>query len=109
MARDYGARVLAVGALRYLSNFIQKNPLDTREPFLAPSERFDAVPPGETIGNWALAAILEELERLESLSSFYVGPPARQRLKIIRDMGFGSAEMGRRLKLLQQRFGWPAS
>jgi hypothetical protein len=68
-----------------------------------------AIPPGDGIGNWVLAAVLEEMERLGSFSSFYTGVSAQQRLEMIRDLGFGSSEMARRLRLLQNRFGLPAS
>jgi protein O-GlcNAc transferase len=106
VARDYGARTLAVNALTHLSNTILKSSqMDPSEPFLVPDERFDSVPPGEPLGNWILAAVLEALERLAYFSSFYAGNSVRQRLEIIRDLGFGSAEMQRRLNLLQQRFG----
>ena len=83
--------------------------MHTSEPFLAPGARFDSIPPGAVIGNWVLAAVLEEFERLENYSSFYKGISARQRLENIRDLGFGSAEMARRLLLLQTRFGLPTS
>jgi FkbM family methyltransferase len=106
VARDYGARTVAVNALVQLANGIfEHNHVDLSEPFLAPGERFDTLPPGEALGNWALAAILEELERLNSFSSYYSGDSARVRLEMIRDFGFGSAEMERRLGLLQLRFG----
>ena len=106
VARDYGARTIAVGALiQLLKTVDQHNQVDPSEPFLAPGERFDTVPPGEAIGNWVVGAVLEESERLTQFSSFYSGASARQRLEIIRDLGFGSAEMGRRLRLLQKRFG----
>ncbi|WP_288143780.1 hypothetical protein [Accumulibacter sp.] len=82
--------------------------MDTSEPFLAPGERFDSIVPGEVIGDWVLAAVLEELERLSSFSSFYTGASALQRLHIIRELGFGSSEMARRLSLLQERLGLPA-
>lgn len=109
-ARDYGARSLAVMALQRLSEAIlQHRQVDPSEPFLAPGQRFDSVPPGEALGNWILAAVLEEFEKLSSFSSFYTGTSARQRLEIIRALGFGSAEMERRLRLLQKRFGLPAS
>lgn len=108
VARDYGARSLAVKALRQLRNAIlQQNRVDPSEPFLAPGERFDSVLPGEAIGKWVLAAVLEELERLEFFSSFFAGASARQRLENIRILGFSSAEMERRLRLLQKRFGLP--
>lgn len=103
-ARDYGARGIAVNALSHLCNAIfQQQEVDTSEPFLAPGARFDTVDPGEAIGNWVLAGALEELERLGSFSSFYTAADALQRLQIIRDLGFGSGEMDRRLSLLEER------
>lgn len=106
VARDYGARGIAVKALEQLSNAIFKyNQVDPSEPFLAPGEYFDSVSPREAIKKWVLSAVLEEFERLGSFSSFYNGALSRQRLEIIRNLGFGSSEMQRRLSLLQQRFG----
>jgi FkbM family methyltransferase len=106
VARDYGARSVAVRALQQLCNTIlEHKPMDLGEPFLAPAERFDLLPPGASVGDWLLAAALEEFERLASFSSFYTGPTGRQRLEIIRTLGFGSAEMKRRSQLLQNRFG----
>ena len=103
-ARDYGARTLAVDALTRLNDSIAQNQVDPGEPFLAPGERFDSVPPRNAIGDWVLAAVLEEFERAGSFSSFYSGAAARPVLEAIRDLRFGGAEMERRLSLLQQRF-----
>lgn len=106
VARDYGARSLAVDALQKLGNFILQNGrVDPSEPFLAPGERFDAIPPGDAIGNWVMACALEESERLGSFSSFYSGASARQRIERICSMGYASEEMKRRQNLLQKRFG----
>jgi len=69
----------------------------------------DSVQPREALGDWIAAATLEEFERAGSYSSFYTGMAAQRRLEIIRKMGYGSAEMQRRLSLLQRRFGLPAS
>jgi protein O-GlcNAc transferase len=105
VASDYGARSIAVNALAQLSAAIlRQQQVDTSEPFLAPAERFDTLLPGEAIGNWVLAAVLEELERLGSFSSFYTGDAAAlQRLQIIRELGYGSREMQRRLGLVEAR------
>ena len=106
VARDYGARSVAVKALSQLCNTIlEQREADASEPFLAPGERFDSVPPRNVMANWVVASALEELERHVAFSSFYTGKSALQRLQIIRDLGFGSAEMNRRLNLVQQRFG----
>lgn len=110
VARDYGERELAVDALRRLrGNIFEHNKVDPGEPFLAPAERFDSIPIGKSIGNWVLAAVLEEIERLGSFSSFYTGTSARSRLETIRALGFGGAEMEGRLNLLQRRFGLSTS
>lgn len=104
VALDYGARTIAVAALTRLSDsLLQYNNFDLNEPFLVPSGRFDALPPGKFITNWILAAVLEALECSSSFSSFYNDNSSIKRLEIIRDLGFGSAEMVRRLNLLQQR------
>ncbi len=109
LARDYGAREVAAQALAQLGGSLQLGKADPGEPFLAPGQRFDSVRPREALGDWLVAATLEEFERAGSYSSFYTGMAARQRLELIRELGYGSAEMQRRLGLLQRRFGLPAS
>jgi hypothetical protein len=103
VAAAYGARADAIGKL---SNAIlmQQN-LRPGEPFLVPALRFDTLPVGTEIANWILASVLEELERLGHHSSFYAGKSGKPRLEIIRQLGFASAEMQRRLTLVNQRFG----
>ncbi len=106
VASDFGARSLACMALQALGDMmLQGKAVDCDEPFLAPGARFDAIAPGKDLGDWVLAAVLEELERLGSLSSFYTGPAALPRLETIHRLGFGSAEMARRLKMVRQRGG----
>ena len=106
VARDYGARSVAANALASLSDsIVRSKQIDPSEPFLVPAERFELISPGQELGDWVLAAVLEELERTSAYSSFYTGVAAKQRLEIIRNLGFGSAEMQRRLSLLYERFG----
>jgi FkbM family methyltransferase len=106
VARDYGARAVAMNAIAQLLDSISsKRPIDASEPFLAPAQRFDTISPGASIDNWMLAASAEEFERLQSFSSFYMGDSSRSRLELIASLGFGSEEMGRRLQLLSARFG----
>ena len=103
-ARDYGARTLAVDALEQLSAALlrgdQANPA---EPFLMPSERFDAISPGNSPARWLLAAMLEEYERLSAFSSYSTDASALPRLRAIRDLGFASPEMQRRLAMVELR------
>lgn len=104
VAIDFGARAIAVQSLRIITNSIfNGDDIDISEPFFTPGNRFDTLCP-DSDGNWYFAAVLEELERLESFSSFYTGSEALPRLELLRDLGFSSAEMKRRLKLLRQRF-----
>ncbi|HWR78176.1 MAG TPA: FkbM family methyltransferase [Thiobacillus sp.] len=108
VARDYGARSVAVNALGQLCNMIfQQRRVNPVEPFLAPGERFDSVSPQNqnSVANWIAAAALEELERNQALSSYYTGMSSKSRLEAIRDFGFGGDEMKRRLILIKQRFG----
>lgn len=108
VSQEYGARSLAAAALGHLCNtFFEQQQVDPREPFLAPGKRFDSIAPRDAIGDWVLAATLEEYERIGSFSSFYTGSSSQSRLKIIRDIGYGSTEMNRRLQLVQQRFNLP--
>lgn len=108
VAAEYGARSLAVDALSRLTSAIYANKqVDVSEPFLVPGKRFDLVSPGDAVGNWCFAAILEEYERLSAFSSFYMGKSSLPRLEAIRSLGFASDEMKRRLLLLQKRFGVP--
>lgn len=107
-AVDYGARDIAVTALAQLCDTILKQAqVHTSEPFLAPGARFDSLPPGrrQLVPTWVTAAAFEELERNQHYSSFYTGKAARRRLEMIRDLGFASDEMQRRLMLIQRRFG----
>lgn len=105
VARDYGARSIAAGALGQLAETLAKNgPLDPGEPFLAPGKRFDTITPRADLKDWLRASVLEEFERISSFSSFFTGQTALQRLETIASLGYGSEEMSRRLQLIRIRF-----
>jgi FkbM family methyltransferase len=104
VAHDYGARAVSVKALTQLVESIRRTGVvDPNEPFLAPLERFESIAPGEALGDWILGAALEQLERREYFSTFYVGPSARERLEAIDALGFGGPDMRRRLELVRLR------
>jgi hypothetical protein len=109
LARDYGERGIAAQALAQLGESLQRGNVDPVEPFLAPGPRFDSVAPRETLRDWIVAATLEDFERAGAYSSFYTGLAARERLELIGKLGYGGAEMQRRLSLLRRRFGLPVS
>ncbi|HHQ14902.1 MAG TPA: FkbM family methyltransferase, partial [Chromatiales bacterium] len=105
MASDYGARKTAVDALRQLCASIAGNRnTDLSEPFLIPEPRYEGLEPGPDLDHWVFIAILEALERLHAFSSYYTGQDARARLELICASGFASAEMHRRLDLVNRRF-----
>jgi FkbM family methyltransferase len=103
VAHDYGARAVGVIALKRLLDYIREAGVDLDEPFLPPSERFDSIPLGTEPVPWLISAVLEQLEKREHYSTFYVGPTALGRLEDIHALGFCSAEMERRLDLVRQR------
>jgi FkbM family methyltransferase len=104
VAHEFGARSVAVNALQQLcSEIVQTRQFDPREPFLAPTARFDSLPPGPHVGNWLLAAAYEQLECLASYSSFYSPEVSSQRLEAIAALGFAGADMERRRQLVQAR------
>jgi hypothetical protein len=108
VAVDYGARSAAVKALGQLHDTILKQAqVHTSEPFLAPGARFDSLSPGkrQLVPTWVTVAVFEELERNQAYSSYFSAKTSRRRLEMIRDLGFGSDEMQRRLMLIQRRFG----
>jgi FkbM family methyltransferase len=106
VARDYGARTVAVGAVKQLLNAMSHGQqIDPSEPFLTAGKRFDTISPGANIDTWMLAGSAEEFERLQSFSSFYTGDSARPRLELIASLGFASEEIDRRLLLVKTRFG----
>jgi FkbM family methyltransferase len=104
VAAELGERTLAYGALAQLCDQLpSRRDIDPGEPFLAPGARFDRLAPGDAVGNWVLAAALEERERLGSHSSFFTGEASREALQTIQALGFASDEMQRRLRLVQRR------
>ena len=108
MTHEWGARSASITALL---NLFTKADADARkddafrEPFLPPGLRFESVTAVGAFQSWMMAAALEQFEHHCAFSSFYTGASAKPRLEAIRDLGFGSPEMGRRLRLVQLRHG----
>ena len=105
IAAEFGERSAAHAALsRLCDELAKRRDIGPAEPFLAPSARFDQIAPGDAIGNWVLAAAMEERERLGAHSSYFSGDASWNALKSIAALGYASDEMQRRLKLVQKRF-----
>jgi predicted O-linked N-acetylglucosamine transferase (SPINDLY family) len=101
-----GHRALAVETLRTALAVASRPGTRLEEPFLAPSPRFDALDTGGRLVDFALAAILEQLERLRARSTFAAREPeALARHALFEQRGFPSPEMARRRLLLARRGG----
>jgi len=105
---DMGKRVLAVGVLAHLAEFLETGTggivMNIDEPFLALSDRFASVNPGDRIAEWIYASILEQREKLRAFSSYYTGKESLEILDKIKDIGFKSDEMERRRQLIRMRY-----
>ena len=75
------------------------------EPFLPPCPRYDAISPGNELGNWILSSLVEQLIATLSPSTFTAKRNLLDYLTLIHDLGFITPEFKRRLYLLHLRFG----
>jgi hypothetical protein len=69
------------------------------EPFLAPSQRYDAVACEDRPDDWICCAIVEQVEKLRAFSSFFVRPTVHEVLRTIIGRRYRSPEMDRRWQL----------
>lgn len=106
LARQFGARKIAVLALHALiEEFRRRSQLDLSEPFLAAEASYDTLDLRGSVADWFVSCALEAMERNARYSSFYAGRAGIPGLEAIEAIGYGSAEMARRLALLRKRFG----
>jgi FkbM family methyltransferase len=105
LAWAWGRRAIAIEALTTALNAVNQGRARIDEPFLPPSPRYDRIDPGERLGDWAVSALLEQIERLRAFSGFFDKNPkdALPRLKLLARLGFQSPEMARRLSLAEAR------
>ncbi len=75
-----------------------------REPFLAVSERFEWIDPGDSIEQWCMASALEQQEKLCAFSSYFTGKDSLRALARMKDLRFYGPEMERRRQLIQLRY-----
>ncbi len=106
IAAASGQRALAVETLRTALVVASRPGTRLDEPFLAPCPRFDALDTGGRLADFALAALLEQLERLRARSTFAApDADAAARHHRFEQRGFPSPEMMRRRFLLARRAG----
>lgn len=105
LAWAWGRRTIAIEALSTALAAVNQGKARVDEPFLPPSPRYDRIDPGARLGDWAVSALLEQIERLRAFSGFFDKNPkdALGRLKLIEKLGFQSPEMARRLALAEAR------
>jgi FkbM family methyltransferase len=74
-------------------------------PFLAVSDRFDDIEPGDAFADWCLASVLEQRERLAAYSSYFQDEQVLGSLEMLKKLPFQCADMERRRQLVRMRFG----
>ena len=99
-ASELGWRADAVAALRpALARVVQDAASAFKEPFLAPSLRYEQLPAGDRTADWLRCAVTEQYDKLRHRSSIFGGTESLATLEPIRGMAFCSAEVERRLQL----------
>lgn len=108
MAHDFGMKTHSLNILHGVLDIVLENSslLDLHaEPFLVPHPRFDDVSCGQFEGDWILAAILEQIERIEHPTSYACNRDDLLRLEMIDSSGFGSKFNERKRQLLRLQLG----
>ncbi len=78
-----------------------------REPFIAPSERYERIPTQSRPADWLTCAVLEQYEKSKHHSSLYTDKDSLAVLEPIGELPFRSAEVDRRRQLVRRRHGMP--
>ncbi len=97
--REIAAKVL----IEMVESGHQGKELDMSEPFLAPCERFENIPFGESSKSWAMCALHEQFIILHAHSSFYKTPQAIHMLQFVEQQGYLGPDMRRRLAVARRR------
>jgi FkbM family methyltransferase len=103
VAADWGARSESVNVARRIAEFIQRGPVQLREPFWPASSEFDNVPPTGPAEFWLFGAAAAHIERANHYSSLYTGASAT--LMLVCGLPHVPVEMERRRILAAARAG----
>ena len=71
------------------------------EPFIPVSAEFERIDPKSDAGAWCLAQVLVEHDRLSAESSFDRRADSLRDLSLVEQLGFATAEVQRRLRLVR--------
>lgn len=106
---ETGMRSAAIVSLTKASRRVKaEGALAGVEPFLAPSPRYEQIPDDMPVGEWLESAVMEQLERLRTFSSFFGGTSSLALLEPLLGRAYCSAEMERRCQLVRMRAGLQA-
>ncbi len=101
---EMGKREQAVNLLNQLIGFFQADTVaQIDEPFLALSDDFAAMNPGDKLGDWIVASVIGQRELSRGLSTYFLGRQSLDMLRVVQGTGFISQELERRLQLLETR------
>lgn len=104
---EIGERAKHLECLKLLITHLgfKNNEITAEEPFLPVSARYDDIYPGNKLKEWCLSSLYEQYERRAAQSSYFTGTDALDFLRKVRSLGFQSAEVERRWRLIHLRHG----
>ncbi len=105
VAWELGERATAVENLNRCLTWVRtEGEAALDEPFLTVSPRFESLDPSGRMGEWCIASLLEQREKLRLFSSYYADPPTTlEVLEYLGRLGFYAPEMERRRQLIRLR------
>ena len=99
---DIGKRALALQALGGLLSAIQaKQTLSMDLPFLPPLPWYEDMNAKSSPMKWLFSSLLEAFELKKTFSSYFSGKRDLKNLRYLAGFGFASAEINRRIALLE--------
>lgn len=103
IAFESGNRAAGLEALAALIEIVRHGRVDFTEPFWPALPRYDAIAPGERVGDWFFAAAVEAFERNRGHSSIFSGTTPL--LEWLCRQPYAATEMERRRTLVLARAG----
>lgn len=101
---EIGKRGISLNVLGVLIARLDIEEVTLLEPFLAVSERFERIEPGDSMEQWCMASALEQQEKLCAFSSYFTGKNSLHNLAMMKNLPFYGLEMERRRQLIRLRY-----